>query len=94
MDPLVDLTLQHSNPINIAYSIEALQDLIEEEKQEALTDLGDHYRSQLQALQEHITALQQKLVEAERKVSLPHPPPPRKNALRLDELEVDLLRIW
>ena len=68
--PLVELPLQQSNSINIAYSIEALQDLIEEEKQEALTDLGDHYRCQLQSLQEHITALQHKLIEAERKVSI------------------------
>lgn len=50
--------------LKIVYSIDALQALIEEEKQEALTQLGEHYQNQLQSLQDHISDLQKRLSDA------------------------------
>lgn len=50
--------------LKIVYSIDALQSLIEEEKQDALTQLGEHYQTQMQSLQEHISDLQRRLTEA------------------------------
>ena len=55
--PNLKLTSQYI-ALKIVYSIDALQSLIEEEKQEALTQLGEHYQTQLQSLQEHISDLQ------------------------------------
>lgn len=54
--------------LKIVYSIDALQSLIEEEKQEALTQLGEHYQTQLQSLQEHISDLQRRLTDASKMV--------------------------
>lgn len=54
--------------LKIVYSIDALQALIEEEKQEALTQLGEHYQHQLQSLQEHISDLQRRLSDANKLV--------------------------
>ncbi len=59
-----------NNAIKIVYSIDALQNLIEEEKQEALTTLGNHYRSQLESLQDHIAEQKKKWSELKQSVSL------------------------
>lgn len=66
--PCFSPSSHHNDTIKIVYSIDALQSLIEEEKQEALTQLGEHYRNQLQSLQEHIADQQKKWAEIERMV--------------------------
>ena len=65
--PNLKLTSQYI-ALKIVYSIDALQSLIEEEKQEALTQLGEHYQTQLQSLQEHISDLQKRLNDANKQV--------------------------
>ena len=47
----------------------SLNSLIEEEKQEALIQLGDHYRNQLESLQDHIADLHKKHCDSDRIVS-------------------------
>jgi uncharacterized protein YlxW (UPF0749 family) len=79
--PTLKLTSQYI-ALKIVYSIDALQSLIEEEKQEALTQLGEHYQTQLQSLQEHISDLQKRLNDA------------NKQVCRVIKLELSLYTIW
>ncbi|XP_046455330.1 trichohyalin-like isoform X5 [Daphnia pulex] len=62
-EKLKTIEVQHQSQLN------ALQSLIEEEKQEALTQLGEHYQTQLQSLQEHISDLQKRLNDANKQSS-------------------------
>lgn len=42
--------------------------MVEEEKQEALTQLGEHYQTQLDSLREYVGELQRKIAEQEKQV--------------------------
>ncbi|KAK2712317.1 hypothetical protein QYM36_011115 [Artemia franciscana] len=58
-EKIESLTKHHQSQIN------ALQNLIEEEKQDALTMLEEHYRGQLLMLQDHAHTLQKKITESD-----------------------------
>lgn len=42
--------------------------MAEEEKQDALTQLGEHYQSQLESLREYVGELQKKIADMDRQV--------------------------
>lgn len=55
--------------ITLLWTVVSVRNVFEEEKEEALSELGDHYQTQLSALKDHIALLQTRQGEVERQVN-------------------------